>query len=105
MSQEFNVTPIKRPKYTSRTQRNRPVLVTSDSVASEQSAVETLPTASKPPISNATAIPSSAPKRRLPSFFPTIGKSAEADKPEIDPAQARLARAIRFTKGITQSTK
>src|SRR6266700_308479 len=105
MSQEFNVTPVKRPKYTSRTQRNRPVLVTSDSVASEQSAVETLPAESKPPISDAAAITSSAPKRRLPSFFPTIGKSAEANKPEIDPAQARLARATRSTKSNTQSTK
>jgi hypothetical protein len=104
MSQEFNVTPVKRPKYTSRTQRNRPVLVTGDSVASEQSAVDTLPAESKP-VSDAAAITSSAPKRRLPSFFPTIGKSASADKPEIDPAQARIARATRSTKANTQTTK
>ncbi len=102
MSQEYNATPTKRAKSTARAQRNRPVLVTDN--AAEPVAVETLPVEETP-----APIAASAPKRRLPNFFSTVGKSAQeesnASKPEVDPAQARLARATRTPKGSTQNVK
>jgi hypothetical protein len=107
MSQEYNVTPTKRPKHISRSQRNRPVLVTENSADEAQTLQETSPVESEaapvePPTTAAKA------RRKLPNFFSTIGKSnaeSENDKPQVDPAQARLARATRTPKSVTQSTK
>jgi hypothetical protein len=105
MSQEFNITPVKRPKNSLRSQRNRPVLVTGNSVAKEQAiaTVESQPSESTPAIS----VVEPAPKRKLPNFFSTIGKSDKetTDKPEVDQAQARLARATHGNKSVTQNSK
>lgn len=86
----------------SRTDRNRPMLVTSSTATeneeSEQTtqneyaaeAVETAP---------ADEVVSTAPQkqtRRLPGFFSTIGRKAQSEESqEVDVAQARLARATR----------
>jgi hypothetical protein len=78
-----------------RADRKRPVLVTSSSESEttldepefeqietvEESVEETAPTPAK--------------TRRLPGFFSTIGKKSTEEAPEVDVAQARLARATR----------
>ncbi|HLH62342.1 MAG TPA: hypothetical protein VKV20_11720 [Ktedonobacteraceae bacterium] len=86
----------------SRANRNRPVLVTSMSDApieakDDKKAQEQLTssdgdsdTAAVNQAVEETKTTTSLP-RRLPKFFSTVGKAAE--KPEVDPAQARLARA------------
>ncbi len=116
MSQEYTTSRKQR-----RANRNRPVLVTSaeanglsetetdSSITQEASttvATETPTTIDKQ--SDPIAIPASpAPgqrPRRLPSFFPTIGKSDETAKEEkAEIAQARIARATR-SKAASGST-
>ncbi len=83
----------------SRANRNRPVLVTSASDAlveptENSNAADQLispngtDTTDQAAEKTTVATPSA---RRLPKFFSTVGKTTE--KPEVDPAQARLARA------------
>ncbi|QBD81083.1 hypothetical protein EPA93_35980 [Ktedonosporobacter rubrisoli] len=93
MSQEHNEI-TKRSRRAGRYQRNRPVLVTSDSndptpelAARAQEAVQVEEPSQESP---------SKPKRRLPGFFSTIGRgNQEATAKETDVEQARLARASR----------
>ncbi|HZU65852.1 MAG TPA: hypothetical protein VFA09_01130 [Ktedonobacteraceae bacterium] len=86
----------------SRANRNRPVLVTAtpDSLAEpedDKKAQEELISSGGDSDTGTTnqAVEETktvtAPSRRLPKFFSTVGKTTE--KPEVNPAQARLARA------------
>ena len=89
----------KKVRRTTRGQRNRPTLVTSnyEEVSSETSAPNTgdLAIDSAEETMQAESKPEPRP-RRLPNFFPTIGKSEEDSKAkEAEVAQARLARATR----------
>jgi hypothetical protein len=90
--------------------RNRPLLVTSTSTASEneapkQTTDETLPTlarsATEVQAQNTPVAPS---RRRLPSFFSTVGKNKEDAAQEKDIAQARIARATRVKAAPTKTT-
>jgi hypothetical protein len=105
MSQESNST-LRKSRRT-RSQRNRPVLVTnSDETTTEEQAIqETAPVEEieETPASEPEPVPTSpAPKgRRLPNFFSTVGKSEKEDnQKEAEVGQARLARA---TKGKTST--
>jgi hypothetical protein len=100
MSQEYNDT-LKRSRR-ARSQRNRPVLVTSsdENTTDEQAIQETTPVEEIE--ETPTAEPEPAPPargrigNRLPNFFSTVGKSEKADEQkETDVVQARLARATR----------
>ncbi|HET9921444.1 MAG TPA: hypothetical protein VFQ30_16495 [Ktedonobacteraceae bacterium] len=95
----------------SRADRNRPVLVTSGTaIENEGSELNTedgqideineMAMAEEPmPVAPAK------PARRLPGFFSTIGKKTETEaEPEVDVAQARLARATRKV-GAVSATK
>lgn len=108
MSQEYNDT-SKRSRR-ARSQRNRPVLVTT---TTEEQAEELAPradtlVAETEPQAEATPAPKESRRRlSMPSFFSTVGKSAdeqESDEKEVDVAQARLARATRG-KGTVPSGK
>ena len=98
----------RRRRY-NRVDRNRPVLVTSSSETesdtslddSEFEQIETIEEAS--PVEEAAAAPQKM--RRLPGFFSTIGKKPEEATPEIDVAQARLARATRKAGSGTGGAK
>jgi len=97
MSQEYNETP-RRSKRTARSQRNRPTLITAqdtDSIDHEQS-TQTVPNTGDLVVESAALEEEAAPKprRRLPGFFSTVGKSDRGEK-EVDVAQARLFRATR----------
>lgn len=100
MSQEYGSTP--RRRRTTRSQRNRPILVTAND--SEQQAVpqsvEETATAVEEPVYEDTPQPVPPTRtRRLPKFFSTVGKeekeSASETKEKETVAQARLARATR----------
>ncbi len=94
-------------RRSTRADRNRPVLVTSSRESEsettldepefeqietvEESVEETAPTPTK--------------TRRLPGFFSTIGKKSTEEAPEVDVAQARLARATRKVGLGSSSTK
>jgi hypothetical protein len=105
MSQEYNST-LRKSRRT-RSQRNRPVLVTSsDEITTEEQAIqETAPAEEieETPAVEPEAVPTSPAKgRRLPNFFSTVGKSEKEDnQKETDVVQARLARA---TKGKASTT-
>jgi hypothetical protein len=100
MSQDFN-TNSNRPRRTARSQRNRPTLVTPGSEQQEQP-IQEIPVAAEPV---AVIEPPPTPKRRLPNFFSTVGKSDQAATTnESDVAKARLARATRG-KTPTQTGK
>jgi hypothetical protein len=100
MSQDFN-TNSNRPRRTARSQRNRPTLVTPGSEQQEQP-IQEIPAVAEPV---AVVEPPPTPKRRLPNFFSTVGKSEqEASTNESDVAKARLARATRG-KTTTQTKK
>jgi hypothetical protein len=100
MSQDFN-TNSNRPRRTARSQRNRPTLVTPGSEQQEQP-IQDISVAAEPV---AVVEPPPTPKRRLPNFFSTVGKSDQAAPTnESDVAKARLARATRG-KTPTQAKK
>ncbi len=108
MSQEYNDT-SKRSRR-ARSQRNRPVLVTT---TTEEQAEELAPradtlVAETEPQAEATPAPKESRRRlSMPSFFSTVGKSAdepESTGKEVDVAQARLARATRG-KGTAPANK
>jgi hypothetical protein len=95
MSQDFN-TSSNKPRRVPRSQRNRPVLVTSTTDEQAQQPVQETLTPSVEPVT--LVEPPPAPRRRLPGFFSTVGKSELGTVPkpkETDIAQARLARATR----------
>jgi len=101
MSQDYSNS--KRTRRTARSQRNKPVLVTSLNNDIENAEVEhTVSTAtlSEPkPLVVPTPEPLEKPARKLPSFFSTVKKSEQDTAPketkEAEVAQARLARATR----------
>ncbi len=91
MSQDFNSNSNKSRRGT-RSQRNRPLLVTPTTGEQAEQPVQETP--SVEPI--ALVEPPAAPKRRLAGFFSTVGKKEqEAETKETDIAKARLARATR----------
>ena len=102
MSQEYSTS--KRTRRTARSQRNKPVLVTSSSNNEvENDEVEhTVSTATinePKPLVDPTLEPLEKPSRKLPSFFSTVKKSEQDTIPketkEAEVVQARLARATR----------
>lgn len=109
MSQDHMSTSRKR--RTARSQRNRPVLVTSTAVEQREDDVQdTLP--AEAPQSEVAPVTPAVPAttsmvgrmRKLRSFLPTMGKSEqEAASKEVDVAQARLARATRGKATASQS--
>lgn len=122
MSQDHISTSRKR--RTARSQRNRPVLVTSTAVEQKEDDVqdmpemETLPPEQDTPetegLSSEGALSASADPaptsmagrmRKLRSFLPTMGKSEQEIAPkEVDVAQARLARATRNKATASQAS-
>jgi hypothetical protein len=92
----------------SRAGRNRPVLVSStstDQVTKDQSAVETsdatLPVEEDAPTTNVE----DARRRRLPKFFPSLGKDTKEQSVEADARAARIARATRGAGGSPASSR
>lgn len=103
MSQEQNDQP-RRARRITRSQRNRPVLVTNNDTgvaldtkqSDEITASE--PNTDKVNIEEVQSSSETGPRRRL-GFFSTVGKSSEeTEKKEVDATQARLARAMRSSK-------
>jgi len=107
MSQEYKH-PTKRSRKATRTQRQRPVLVTVKddelddlSVSMTASTEEVLMQSSEPEQS----APSATTGRRLPRFFSTVGKNEQGETGNMaDAAKARLARAIRGKTALTNET-
>ncbi len=102
MSQEYSSS--KRTRRTARSQRNKPVLVTStnndvENDETEKSAVSTATIAEPKPLVVPAPEPPEKPARKLPGFFSTIRKNEQDTTPketkEAEVAQARLARATR----------
>ncbi len=102
MSQEYSSS--KRTRRTARSQRNKPVLVTSLNEETENSEIEnssvSTATINEPkPLVVPTSEPLEKPARKLPGFFSTVKKSEQDTTPketkEAEVAQARLARATR----------
>jgi hypothetical protein len=102
MSQAYNDS-NKRPRRSTRTQRNRPVLVTgSENDVSAQPVQELSPIEEvTTPETTSTIEPAQQSKaRRLPAFFSTVAKREnEASSQEDAAAQARIARAARSKTG------
>ncbi|HEY6411481.1 MAG TPA: hypothetical protein VIY29_28825 [Ktedonobacteraceae bacterium] len=95
MTQDSDHQPSSSSKRSARAGRNRPMLVTSQEVeGTEQASIEeATPTIEENVVESAPTAPA---KRRMPAFFSTVGKRAQtAESQEIDPAQARIARATR----------
>jgi hypothetical protein len=110
MSEEQNEQP-RRTRRITRTQRNRPVLVTNNETGvaldTKQSdePTNTEPATDKVNIEEVAASSETGTRRRL-GFFSTIGKSEESDeKKETDVTQARLARALRSKTSKTTTAK
>ena len=99
MSQEYSSN--KRTRRTARSQRNKPVLVTSsdndiENGEVENSAVSTATIAEPKLLVVPTLEPREKPARKLPGFFSNVKKSEQDTAPkEAEVAQARLARATR----------
>ncbi len=103
MSQEYSTTPSKKIRRT-RSQRNRPVLVTDEE--NEKTAlpeVDTTEVEASPAVEAVTVeAVAETPKRqsRLPNFFSRVDKSEQEVAPkQEDIVQARLARATRKQAG------
>jgi hypothetical protein len=100
-----------RKRRTARSQRNRPVLVTSTAVEQRGDDVQDTPPVEAPepeiaPTAPVAPAPTSMAGRmsKLRSFIPAIGKSEQEAAPkEVDVAQARLARATRGKVTANQS--
>ncbi|GAC1394455.1 MAG: hypothetical protein NVS4B11_33970 [Ktedonobacteraceae bacterium] len=103
MSQEYSNS--KRTRRTARSQRNKPVLVTSsnnerENVEAEHSvSTATQTIAESKPLVVPTPEPIEQPVRKLPRFFSTVKKSEQDSTPketkDAEVVQARLARATR----------
>ena len=92
MTQDSDRQSTSSSRRSTRAGRSRPVLVTSQEVeGTEQANIE-----EAAPTVEESIQESAPPKRRMPAFFSTIGKRAQTEESqEIDPAQARIARATR----------
>lgn len=74
---------------------NHPVLVTAETdLATEQAIEEAMQPATQVAVEEYPAVEQQAPRRRMPAFFTSIGRSNKAT-PEADQRVARLARATR----------
>lgn len=107
MTQDSDRQPSSSTKRSARAGRNRPVLVTSqDGEGNELTGVEESTSTVKESVAEVEAQnpPVASPRRRMPAFFSTIGKRSQTEEEaqEVDPAQARIARA---TRGKTSTTK
>jgi len=96
-------------KRSARAGRNRPVLVTSqDGEGNELTGVEEKTPTVEESVAEVEAQnpPVASPKRRMPAFFSTVGKRSQTEeKPqEVDPAQARIARATRSKTATTKAS-
>ncbi|HEX6553146.1 MAG TPA: hypothetical protein VF026_10325 [Ktedonobacteraceae bacterium] len=107
MTQDSDRQPSSSTKRSARAGRNRPVLVTSqDGEGNELTGVEESTSTVKESVAEVEAQnpPVASPRRRMPAFFSTIGKRSQTEEEaqEVDPAQARIARA---TRGKTSTAK
>jgi len=106
MTQESDRQSSSSNRRSARAGRNRPMLVTSqEGEGIEEANIEEKSPTLKQNVTGVEAenTPIASPKRRMPAFFSTIGKRAQTEEsPEIDQAQARIARA---TRGKASSTK
>ena len=103
MSQEFSAN--KRTRRTSRSQRNKPVLVTGtgdeqqDREAERAGGIATQTIVEPKPLLVPTPEPLEQPARKLPRFFSNVKKNeqdeAQKETKEAEIVQARLARATR----------
>ncbi|TMD69444.1 MAG: hypothetical protein E6I91_02065 [Chloroflexi bacterium] len=96
-------------KRSARAGRNRPVLVTSqDGEGNELTSVEESTPTLEESVADVEAQnpPVASPKRRMPAFFSTIGKRSQTEEEaqEVDPAQARIARATRSKTTTTKAS-
>ncbi len=115
MSQDFNIT-SRKTRRAGRGNRSRPVLVTATSPEQdEQSSESTLTASTATPVQELSplVVPTSTatqPKaRKLPGFLPSLAKSLTGEGKtkeikEIDPAQARIARATRKIPAISSKS-
>jgi hypothetical protein len=110
MSEEQNEH-SRRTRRITRSQRNRPVLVTNNDTGvaldtkQADEATVTEPATDAVNIDEVPATPDTGPRRRL-RFFSTIGESADdGEKKEVDVTQARLARAMRSKTGKSATAK
>jgi hypothetical protein len=92
MTQEPGRRPSSANRRSTRAGRNRPVLVTSTENEENGEVMEESAPTLEESLSEVEAQNSSPARRRLPSFFSTVGKKTEQ---EVDTVQARLARATR----------
>jgi hypothetical protein len=94
MSQEYNNT-LKKPRRT-RSQRNRPVLVTDNENTTEEQVTPEVAPAEEVTTTTPEPAPAKRSGPRLPNFFSTVEKSEQKEtKGKSDVVQARLARATR----------
>ena len=112
MSQDFNTT-SRKARRAGRGNRNRPVLVTATSPEQDEQSNESeratstaTPVQELSPLVVPTPAPKQAKERKLPGFLPSLGKSLNGDgkakeSKEIDPAQARIARATRKMPAVS----
>jgi len=96
-------------KRSARAGRNRPVLVTSqDGEGNELTGVEEKTPTVEESVAEVEAQnpPVASPRRRMPAFFSTIGKRSQTEEEaqEVDPAQARIARATRSKTTTTKAS-
>lgn len=114
MSQDFNSVSNRKARRAARNNRSRPVLVTASSQEEQaDGAVETaaVPMSTTPvqelsPLVVPTPEPTTK-NRRFAGFLPAFNGNARAEQPkakEIDPAQARLARATRKVPAVTSKS-
>ena len=115
MSQDFNTT-SRKARRAGRGNRNRPVLVTAtapeqdeQSSESEITASTTTPVQELSPLVVPTPAAKQPKERKLPGFLPSLAKSITGDgktkeTKEIDPAQARIARATRKIPAVSSKS-
>jgi hypothetical protein len=94
MTQEPGRRPSSAQRRSTRPGRNRPVLVTSTENEGNGEMMEESATSLEESLSEVEAQNPAPTRRRLPSFFSTVGKKTETAQ-EVDTVQARLARATR----------
>lgn len=118
MSQDFN-TSSRKARRAGRGNRSRPVLVTPTSAEQDEQSSESeinassdatsMPVQELPPLVVPTPTPTQPKARKLPGFLPALGKSSNEEgkakeTKDIDPAQARIARATRKIPAVSNKT-
>lgn len=87
---------------------NRPILVTAETAEAHeptaQEMAEVMPPVTQIAVEERPSAEPAAPRRRLPTFFTSIGKESQ-DTPEADPKAARLARALRNKKSVERGSE